>query len=285
MGLLPAGGSYGTPGCPAQADLAGGTKQGTAEGKAQTEHTPRSHCTNGAACESPAWDLSPGKAAKTRARGPWYALKQLQLVHTHPAWHIWSGLQASRATWEQATESRSPVWLSRALLTIIPPAPGKDFPFVGNCQDVGRATGHLHHLVAQQGLHDLGLAGEEQQPSAETSQPARLLPSLPPCPVRPPRAQAQRWHHPSFHPTQTPANFFLFFCSKQPSKGFKRLRARSTEDNANISGAEESSQHNGLEREEVQPKGWDSPPCPCGECQGLLTPALSRQGLGAGCVG
>lgn len=222
---------------------------------------------------------------KPQARGPWYAVKQLQLVHTHPAWHIWSGLQASRATWEQATESRSPVWLSRALLTIIPSAPGKDFPFVGNCQDVGRATGHLHHLVAQQGLHDLGLAGEEQQPSAETSQPARLLPSLPPCPVRPPRAPAQRWHHPSFHPTQTPVNFFLFFCSKQPSKGFKRLRARSAEDNANISGAEESSQHNGLEREEVQPKGWDSPPCPCGECQGLLTPALSRQGLGAGCVG
>lgn len=211
-------------------------------------------------------------------------MKQLQLVRTHPAWHIWSGLQASRATWEQATESRSPVWLGRALLTIIPSAPGKDFPFVGNCQDVGRATGHLHHLVAQQGLHDLGLAGEEQQPSAETSQPARLLPSLPPCPPLPSSPSA------ALAPSQFSSNtntgeFFLFFCSKQPSKGFKRLRARSAEDNANISGAEESSQHNGLEREEVQPKGWDSPPCPCGECQGLLTPALSRQGLGAGCVG
>lgn len=87
-----------------------------------------------------------------------------------------------RGEWEQAMESTSPVLQSKTSLTIIPPAPGKHFPFVGNRQNVRCATGHLYHLIAQQGLHDLGLAGEEQQPSAETSQPARLLPSLPPGP-------------------------------------------------------------------------------------------------------
>lgn len=83
---------------------------------------------------------------------------------------------------ETGNGKHKPCFAKQTSLTIIPPAPGKHFPFVGNRQDVRRATGHLHHLVAQQGLHDLGLAGEEQQPSAETSQPARLLPFLPPAP-------------------------------------------------------------------------------------------------------
>lgn len=98
-------------------------------------------------------------------------------------------------------------------LTIIPPAPGKHLPFIGNCQDVRCTTGHLHHLIAQQGLHDLGLAGEEQQPLAETSQPARLLPSLPPCPPQ---------HSTALAASQFSSNTNTrgFFCSEQPSKGF-----------------------------------------------------------------
>lgn len=155
--------------------------------------------------------------------------------------------------WKQAMETdngkHQPHCAKQTSLTIIPPAPGKHLPFIGNCQDVRRTTGHLHHLIAQQGLHDLGLAGEEQQPLAETSQPARLLPSLPPCPP----STAQHWQHPSFHPTQTPEDFFVLN-SLQRVLCFvllKSLRARSTKDNANISGAEESSQHDGLESRRV----------------------------------
>lgn len=129
-------------------------------------------------------------------------------------------------------------------------------------------------------------AGRGRAAAVSRDLPARPAAPIPPTLSRPPPSSPSAALAPSqFSSNTNTGEFFLFFCSKQPSKGFKRLRARSAEDNANISGAEESSQHNGLEREEVQPKGWDSPPCPCGECQGLLTPALSRQGLGAGCVG
>lgn len=160
-------------------------------------------------------------------------------------------------------------------LTIIPPAPGEHFPFVGDRQDVRCTTGHLHHLVAQQGLHNLGLAGEEQQPSAETSQPARLLPSLPPGPPD----STQYWQHPSFHPTQTTEKLLFFFVPNSLQRD-KRLRARSTEDNANISGAEESSQHESLEREEVQ-QGLGFAPLPMWGVPGAVN-ACSEQ-AGAWC--
>lgn len=193
-----------------------------------------------------------------------------------------AGEQGQRGEWEQATGSTSPVWLVSSSYHY-PPCPRQTLPVRWKLP--GRGTRHRPPAPSRSPAGPpRSWAGKGRAAAVSRDLPAR--PAAPIPPTLPPPAPAQRWQHPSFHPTQTPENFFFFFFgSKQPSKGFKRLRARSAEDNANISGAEESSQHNGLEREEVQPKGWDSPPCPCGECQGLLMHALSRQGLGAGCVG
>lgn len=149
-------------------------------------------------------------------------------------------------------------------LTIIPPAPGEHFPFVGDRQDVRCTTGHLHHLVAQQGLHNLGLAGEEQQPSAETSQPARLLPSLPPGPPD----STQYWQHPSFHPTQTTEKLLFFFLFQTVFKGIRDYVHAAQKIMQTSLGRKKAASMR-VWRGKRFSKGWDSPPCPCGECQGL----------------
>lgn len=219
--------------------------------------------------------LGSQKAAKPKAWGPWYAAKQLQLFNTHPPWHIWRGLLASRAS-KGSGNRHKPCSAKQTFLTIIPPAPGKHFSFVGDRQDVRRSTGHLHHLVAQQSLHNLGLAGEEQQPSAETSQPARLLPSLPTGPPRLNTALAAS----QFSSNTNNREISLFFFVPNSLQRDKRLRACSTEDNANISGAEESSQHKSLEREEVQ-QGLGFAPLPMWGVPGAVN-ACSEQ-AGAWC--
>lgn len=192
-----------------------------------------------------------------------------------------AGKQGWRGEWEQAMESTSPVLQSKTSLTIIPPAPGKHFPFVGNCQNVRCATGHLHHLVAQQGLHNLGLAGEEQQPSAETSQPARLLPSLPPGP--PASTQALAASQFSSNTSTREFGFGFFFLFQTVFKGFRDY-VHTAQMIAQTSLGRKKAARTTVWRGN-QPKGWDSPPCSRGECQGLLTHTLSRQGLGARCVG
>lgn len=47
-------------------------------------------------------------------------------------------------------------------LTTISAAPGKQFPLSGQGQHVRGPTGHLHHLITQQGLHNGGLERERK---------------------------------------------------------------------------------------------------------------------------
>lgn len=46
-------------------------------------------------------------------------------------------------------------------LTTISAAPGKQFSLSGQSQHMRGPTGHLHHLITQQGLHNGGLEREE----------------------------------------------------------------------------------------------------------------------------
>lgn len=48
-------------------------------------------------------------------------------------------------------------------LTTVSAAPGKEFSLSRQGQHVGCPTGHLHHLIAQQGLHNGGLEREGKQ--------------------------------------------------------------------------------------------------------------------------
>lgn len=185
------------------------------------------------------------EGAETQSTGGLVCAEAAALLHTHLGWHICGQAGPAREVGAGNGEHK-PCFPEQTTLTIIPPAPGKHFPFVGNCQDVRRTTGHLHHLVAQQGLHDLGLAEEEQQPSAETSQPAWLLPSLLASPLSPNTVLAAA-QFPSNRNTREMFSGF-FFVPNSLQRAY-RVRAHSTKDNANISGAEESSQHDGLERE------------------------------------
>lgn len=207
--------------------------------------------------------LGSQKAAKPKAWGPWYAAKQLQLFNTHPPWHIWKGLLASRAS-KGSGNRHKPCSAKQTSLTIIPPAPGKHFPFVGDRQDVRRSTGHLHHLVAQQSLHNLGLAGEEQQPSAETSQPARLLPSLPPGPPRLNTALAAS----QFSSNTNNREISLFFLFQTVFKGIRDYMHAAQKIMQTSLGRKKAASTK-VWRGKRFSRGWDSPPCPCGECQGL----------------
>lgn len=65
----------------------------------------------------------------------------------------------------------------------MPSAPRKDFPLIGNSEDVRCATSHLCDLVAEQGLHNLGLR-KEQQPRLRFARQTQAGPPAPDLPHR-----------------------------------------------------------------------------------------------------
>lgn len=177
------------------------------------EHSPTESSTDTAAAR--AQPRIP-ESSKTQSPGTLVRSKTAAALPQPPTLAHLEGT-VSKQGQQREGNRHEPCSAKQTSLTVIPPAPGKHFPFVGDSQDVRGTTGHLHHLVAQQGLHNLGLAGEEQQPSAQTSQPARLLPSLPPGPPRLNTALAASQF--SSNTNNTEISFFFFFCSKQSSKG------------------------------------------------------------------
>lgn len=86
--------------------------------------------------------------------------------------------------------------------------------------------------------------------AAAVSRDLPACPAAPIPPTQPPQTQHRAGSSPVFIKQQR--NFFFFFSVPNSLQRGKRLRACSTEDNANISGAEESSQQESSEREKVQ---------------------------------
>lgn len=120
-------------------------------------------------------------------------------------------------------------------------------------------------------------AGRGRAAAVSRDLPACLAAPIPP--TRPPQTQHSAGSIPVFIQHKQQRNFSFFFVPNSLQRD-KRLRACSTEDNANISGAEESSQHKSLEREEVQ-QGLGFAPLPMWGVPGAVN-ACSEQ-AGAWC--
>lgn len=125
---------------------------------------------------------------KPKAQGPWYAVKQLQVFHTHLAWHIWRGLQASTAS----EGSRNRQWKAQALFCKAdisyhyPPCPRQTLPV--RWKPLGRET---HHRPPAPSRSPAGpprsWAGRGRAAAVSRDLPA--CPAAPIPPTRPPQPQ------------------------------------------------------------------------------------------------
>lgn len=171
-------------------------------------------------CKSPAWDLSPQKAVKPKARGPWYAVKQLQFFHTHLAWHIWRGPWASRAS----EGSGNKQWKAQALFCKAdisyhyPPCPRQTLPV--HWKPPGRETRHRPPAPSRSPAGPpRSWAGRGRAAAISRDLPA--CPAAPIPPTRPPQSQHNAGSIPVFIQHKHQRSCVGFFCSKQSSKGLE----------------------------------------------------------------